>query len=98
VTTWKEALVQADAKLICGAKAKSTCLPCRARPVPGQNRCRLHGGIVREMTPELRALLRAHAATQPRVRGRFAPRAAEWPRRAKKVTLRVDLNDVDGEV
>jgi hypothetical protein len=73
--TWREALSQADAQFICGAKAKSTGLPCRARPVPGQIRCRLHGGIVREMTPELRALLRAHAATQPRIRGRFAPRA-----------------------
>jgi hypothetical protein len=77
VRTWKEALAEASAKFICGAKAKSTGLPCRARPVPGQIRCRLHGGIIREMTPELRELLRTHAATQPRIRGRFAPRAAE---------------------
>jgi len=28
----------------CGAKTKGTGEPCKRRPVPGSNRCKLHGG------------------------------------------------------
>jgi len=32
-------------KIICGAHALSTGKPCQAPPVPGEKRCKLHGGL-----------------------------------------------------
>lgn len=32
---------------ICGAKAKSTGLPCQRSPLAGRTRCRLHGGVTK---------------------------------------------------
>jgi hypothetical protein len=70
VTTWTEALAQADDLVRCGAWARSSGKPCRSRPVPGRKRCRLHGGLPH--TEEVLAMLRVKAAVQPRVRGRWA--------------------------
>jgi hypothetical protein len=70
--TWREAVSAADQGLRCGAKAKSTGKPCQARPVPGQKRCRVHGGIWRPMTEEQREQARLRASMQPRIRGRWA--------------------------
>jgi hypothetical protein len=71
VKPWTEAMAAADESLRCLARAKSTGRRCRARPEPGREHCRLHGGIVKWHGEEIKALLRAKAAAQPRVRGRF---------------------------
>jgi len=68
----REALALADNMLRCGARTKSNGQPCRARPVPGQKRCRVHGGIVKPPTPEMIEAIRKRVKTQPRIRGRFA--------------------------
>jgi hypothetical protein len=69
--TWSEALAQADDLTRCGARAKSTGRQCRARPLPGKTKCKVHGGATPKRTPEQREAARCFAASQPRVRGRF---------------------------
>ena len=71
---WREALAAADGVLRCGARTKSRGgQPCQARPVFGQRRCRLHGGVLPAVTDEIRALRREKARKQPRgQRGRWA--------------------------
>ena len=47
--TRKISALMRDAALLCGARAKSTGLPCKRPPASltvGNGRCRLHGGIV----------------------------------------------------
>jgi hypothetical protein len=63
--TWRLARSKADSELRCGARTR-TGKPCRARPLLPRRRCRNHGGIGKPVTEEIRALLRAHAAAQPR--------------------------------
>ena len=70
--TWRDALAAADQAFRCGAKAKSTGKPCRSHRVPGQRRCRVHGGIWKPITEEGRVFPREKAAQQPRIRGRWA--------------------------
>lgn len=44
---WPAAVERADNEFRCNARVKSrNHAPCRARPVEGQKRCRVHGGIV----------------------------------------------------
>ena len=75
--TWRAALDAADAAFRCGARTKSRGgQPCQARPLPGQKRCRLHGGVLPVVTDAIRALRREKAQKQPRgPRGRWATKS-----------------------
>lgn len=70
-----EALALADQMTRCGAKTKSTGLPCKCRPEPGKRRCKLHGGKTPPRSLALREAAREQAKTQPRINGRFARNA-----------------------
>lgn len=85
VETWSEAVAAADEAFRCTARAKSTGLQCRARPVLGKRVCKIHGGATPPRTPEQKekhrqfmnapeiiTVWRARVAKQPRVRGRWA--------------------------
>ena len=63
---WPQALAQADAEARCGARCKKNGKSCPNRPVPGQKRCRVHGGIVRPWTPEERVVISQRVRAQPR--------------------------------
>ena len=73
---WREALAAADQSHRCNAQTKSTGEPCRARPISGRKRCRLHGGLTpTHRTPAQKEAQRRFVATQPRVGGRWAKRS-----------------------
>jgi hypothetical protein len=68
--TWLPAKAMADEAFHCNAHTR-TGGQCRGRPLPGRRQCGHRGGATPPLTEETKAFLRAKAATQPRIRGRF---------------------------